>query len=72
MRLCEDRRRDEAGHDDTDRAPMRKRFQKTVHRARKTASRTRALVTDRARRRAKLVGKRWQRSVVKPLRARRW
>jgi hypothetical protein len=52
-------------------APMRKRFRKAAHRASKTIGRTRAVVSARARRRAKLVGKQWQKLVVKPLRARR-
>ena len=51
-------------------APMRKRVQKVTRRARKTIVRTRAVAEDRARRRVKLVGKRWQKSVVKPIRAR--
>jgi len=52
-------------------APMRKRLRKATHLAGKTIGRARAIVAARARRRAKLVGKRWQKSVVKPLRARR-
>jgi len=52
-------------------APMRKRLRKATHRARKRVGRTAALISDRTRRRAKLVGKRWQKSIVKPLRARR-
>jgi hypothetical protein len=52
-------------------APMRKRIRKATHRAGKNIGRARAIVSARARRRAKLIGKQWQKSVVKPLRARR-
>ena len=49
----------------------RKRLGRISNRTRKFFSRMAAAVSSRARRRAKLAGKQWQRSVVKPLRTRR-
>jgi hypothetical protein len=51
--------------------PTRRAIEKASHRTRKAASRTVAIARERMKRRAKLAGKRWQKSVVKPLRARR-
>jgi hypothetical protein len=51
--------------------PMRKRFGMAVHHARKTVNKTALSASSRIRRRVKLAGKQWQKSVVKPLRARR-
>jgi hypothetical protein len=51
-------------------APMRKRAQKTGYRTRKSVGRAAALTSSRVRRSARTWGKRWQKAVVKPLRAR--
>ena len=51
--------------------PARRRLGRIGHRARKASRRMAAAASSRVRRRAKLVGKQWQRSVVKPLRTRR-
>ena len=51
--------------------PVRRVIEKAAHRTRKTVVRSTAVASKRMKRRAKLVGKRWQKSVVKPLRARR-
>ncbi len=51
--------------------PTRRALEKASHRTRKAVSRTVAIARERMKRRAKLAGKRWQKSVVKPLRARR-
>ena len=51
--------------------PMRRALEKAAHRARKTIVRSAAITHERTRRRTKIARKRWQKSVVKPLRARR-
>lgn len=51
--------------------PVRRYVRRTAHHARKAVERTRARTVSRMRRSAKLAGKRWQKSVVKPLKARR-
>ena len=51
--------------------PVRRALEKVSHRTRKTVVRSAAIASERMKRRAKLAGKRWQKSVVKPLRARR-
>ena len=51
--------------------PLNRTLEKAAHRSKKTVVRTAAIARERIRRRAKLVGKQWQKSVVKPLRARR-
>jgi hypothetical protein len=51
--------------------PVRRAFDKAAHRARKTVVRSAVIARERMKRRAKLAGKRWQKSVVKPMRARR-
>ena len=50
--------------------PMRRRVRKVLHHMGKSVERARARASSRMRRRAKLAGKRWQKSVMKPLRAR--
>ena len=52
-------------------APIKRRFEKRTHRSRKKLTRARAVASTRVRRGVKLAGKQWQKSVVKPLRARR-
>ena len=49
--------------------PIRKRLGKTAGRARKVMGKAAAVASQRLRRRAKMAGKQWQKSVVKPLRA---
>ena len=51
--------------------PVTKRVRKVVYRTQKAISRAAARTSARVRRRAKLAGKQWQKSVLKPLRARR-
>ncbi|MGH9721681.1 MAG: hypothetical protein ACRD8O_15855, partial [Bryobacteraceae bacterium] len=51
--------------------PVSRALEKAGHRTRKSVRRTVAIASERAKRRARLAGKRWQKSVVKPLRARR-
>ena len=51
--------------------PARRALEKGVHRVRKTVGRSAAIARERVKRRAKLAAKQWQKSVVKPLRARR-
>jgi hypothetical protein len=51
--------------------PTRRALEKGTHRVRKTIGRSAAVGRERMKRRAKLAAKRWQKSVVKPLRARR-
>jgi len=60
------------------RIPGRRQAINIVHRTRKAASRARKevrkagrIVSERVRRRAKLTGKQWQKTIVKPLRMRR-
>jgi hypothetical protein len=50
---------------------VRKRLSKTGYRARKAVARAASVASTRVRRRAKIASKQWQKSVVKPLRARR-
>jgi hypothetical protein len=50
-------------------APLRKRAHKLAYRTRKAASRTASIAASRVRRTARLANKRWQKMVVKPLRA---
>ncbi len=50
---------------------VRKRLYKARYRAAKTTGRITSLIASRVRRRARQVNKQWQKSVVKPLRARR-
>lgn len=52
-------------------ASIRKRARKTLHRTRKSVGKTTSIASSRMRRGAKLASKQWQKSVVKPLRARR-
>jgi hypothetical protein len=52
--------------------PVRRALEKVSHRTRKTIVRSAAIASERMKRRAKLAGKRWQKSVVKPIRARRF
>ncbi len=51
-------------------APVRKRARRTVYKARKSVGRAASIANARIRRGAKLAGKHWQKSVIKPLRAR--
>lgn len=51
--------------------PTRRAIEKASYRARKAVVRSVAIARERMKRRAKLAGKRWQKSVVKPMRARR-
>jgi hypothetical protein len=51
--------------------PTRRAIEKASYRTRKAVVRTVSIARERMKRRAKLAGKRWQKSVVKPLRARR-
>ena len=51
--------------------PVRRALEKGTYRARKAMVRSAAIARERIIRRAKLAGKRWQKSVVKPLKARR-
>ena len=51
--------------------PVRKRVRKLVYRTQKAIGRITARTSSRVRRSTKFVGKQWQKSVVKPLRARR-
>ena len=50
--------------------PMRKRLGKVTHRTRKAAAKATAVTSSRIRRTAKLAGKQWRKTVLKPLRAR--
>lgn len=52
--------------------PIRRRAEKMSWRARKAVGRSAALATHRARWCTKTVARQWQKSVIKPLRARRW
>jgi hypothetical protein len=51
--------------------PLNRALERAAHRSKKNVVRTVAIARERIKRRAKLVGKQWQKSVVKPLRARR-
>ncbi len=51
-------------------APVRKRAQKSGYRARKSMARAAAVMSSRLKRSARIWAKRWQKTVVKPLRAR--
>jgi hypothetical protein len=51
--------------------PVNRALEKAAHRSRKNVVKTAAIARERIKRRAKLVGKQWQKSVVKPLRTRR-
>jgi hypothetical protein len=51
--------------------PVNRALEKAAHRSKKTVVRTLAVARERLKRRAKLAGKQWQKSVVKPLRTRR-
>lgn len=51
--------------------PAHRALEKAAHRSKKTVVRTLAVARERVKRRAKLAGKQWQKSVVKPLRTRR-
>jgi hypothetical protein len=51
--------------------PTRRAIEKISHRTKKAVVRSAAVARERMKRRAKLAGKRWQKSVVKPIRARR-
>ena len=52
--------------------PMRRRLEKVTYRARKTVGRSAAVAGRRARWSKKTIARQWEKSVVKPLRARRW
>jgi hypothetical protein len=52
-------------------AVLRKRAQKMRYRAGKSMTRTKTITLDRARRAARVWGKRWEKAVMKPLRERR-
>ena len=47
--------------------PVHRALEKAGHRSKKTVVRTLAVARERVKRRAKLIGKQWQKSVVKPL-----
>jgi hypothetical protein len=51
--------------------PKRRQFEKTAHHVRKSVGRVAVTASQRVRRRARLMEKQWQKSVVKPLRAAR-
>jgi hypothetical protein len=51
--------------------PTRRAIEKISHRTKKAVVRSAAVARERMKRRAKLAGKRWQKSVVKPIRASR-
>jgi hypothetical protein len=56
------------------RKPLRRvhrKVEKAAHRTKKSGARSAAIANERLTRRAKLAAKRWHKSVVKPLRARR-
>lgn len=50
--------------------PVRRGVRRAMHHTQKAIDRARTRTSSRMRRRAKLAGKRWQKSVVKPLKAR--
>ncbi len=52
-------------------AAIQKRARKVLHRSRKSVTKVTAMTGERLRRTAKLAGKQWRKSVVKPLRTRR-
>lgn len=51
--------------------PVQRWSEKVLYRVRKAIVRTAAVTAERTRRKVKLAGKQWQKSVLKPLRARR-
>jgi hypothetical protein len=52
-------------------ASLRKRVRKAFHRSRKRVGKATAITSERLRRTAKVAGKQWRKSVIKPLRAKR-